>query len=237
MADGVVSISAYADSMIASLVTAPRLITIGPIDTDIFHPPATLVTEPAAICVSRIMPHKGIDRIIRALPHGLKLRVVGRVYHDEYRRMLGELAQGKDVEFIHDASDDDLTSYYHRSSIFLQASCVIDIYGTHVPKTELMGLTTLEAMACGLPVVVSSDGGSLPELVTDSQFGFVFETHDDLVDILKRHQLGMWPGPQAAQAARAHAVHMYGLSNYGKRLADFYVEALKGKRQRTRCEF
>jgi len=224
MADGIVSISAYAHKMIASLSPAPFRVMIGPIDTDEFTPAARPPSRPAAICVGRVMPHKGVDRLIRALPPGLKLRVVGRVYHDAYRALLGELAAGKDVEFIHDAADRDLVALYQQSTLFLQGSCVRDVYGSVAPKTELMGLTTLEAMAAGLPVVVSADGGSLPELVTDRRFGAVFETEEDLAALLRRHQAGLWPAPGGAAAARSHAVAQFGLAPYGRRLADFYAE-------------
>jgi glycosyltransferase involved in cell wall biosynthesis len=224
MADGVVSISHYAHALIATGVRSPAIVLTGPVDTDAFRPAAAPPAEPAAICVSRIMPHKGIDRIIRALPPGLKLRVVGRVYHDAYRALLGELAAGRDVEFIHDAGDGALLGLYQRSSLFLQASCIRDVYGGVAPNTELMGLTTLEAMACGLPVAVSADGGSLPELVTDPAFGQVFATEAELAALLRRHQAGLWPAPGAREAARAHAVATCGLAAYGRRLAGFYAE-------------
>ncbi len=224
MGDGVLSISKYAHAMIASSVRSSAIVLTGPVDTDVFRPAALPPGEPAAICVSRVMPHKGIDRIIRALPPGLKLRVVGRVYHEAYRTLLGELAAGKDVEFIHDAGDEALIGLYHRSSVFLQASCIRDVYGNVAPNTELMGLTTLEAMACGLPVIVSADGGSLPELVTDPAFGQVFATQAELEILLRRHQAGLWPAGNAGRAARSHAVMSFGLVEYGRRLAQFYAD-------------
>jgi glycosyltransferase involved in cell wall biosynthesis len=235
LADGVLSISNYAHARIASDVRSHSLVIIGPIDTDAFHPADRPPPDPAAICVGRIMPHKGIDRLIRALPTGLKLRVVGRVYHEPYRRVLGELAAGKDVEFIHDAADQALTEYYHRSSLFLQASCTRDLYGNIAPNTELMGLTTLEAMACGLPVIVSADGGSLPELITDPAFGRVFATEAELENLLRQHQAGLWPVNNAANAARAHAIASYGLIGYGQRLAQFYADIHASRLNSCRC--
>jgi glycosyltransferase involved in cell wall biosynthesis len=237
MADGIVSISKYAHNMIASSVgTTPNLIAIGPIDTDKFRPADFRSDARAAICVSRVMPHKGIDRLIRALPPGLKLRVVGKVYHEEYRRLLGSLASGKDVEFIHDASDDHLLDLYRQSSVFLQASCIQDVYGSIAPKTELMGLTTLEAMSCGLPVMVSADGGSLPELVTDERFGHVFANEDDLTSMLLHHMAGRWPAPGARQLAREHTIAEHGLSSFGHKLADFYLQVHYSRVQKLACE-
>ena len=235
LADGILSISNYAHARIASDVRSPSLVMTGPIDTDAFHPADQAPTEPAAICVSRIMPHKGIDRLIRALPSGLKLRVVGRVYHEAYRHLLGELAAGKDVEFIHDAADEALVDYYQRSSLFLQASCIRDVYGNVAPNTELMGLTTLEAMACGLPVIVSSDGGSLPELITDPTFGRVFNTQSELESLLRRHQAGLWPIGTASRAARAHVIASCASIVYGQRLAQFYADVHASRLDKCRC--
>jgi glycosyltransferase involved in cell wall biosynthesis len=223
MADGIVSISEYAHSFIAPLVSVPFAIMTGPVDTNTFCLSSVAVSSPAVICVGRIMPHKGIDRILRTLPSGLKLRVVGRVYNEEYRAFLVGLAEGKDVDFIFDAPDGSLVELYQRSTLFVQASCMRDLYGNVAPKTELMGLTTLEAMACGLPVIVSADGGSLPELVTDPRFGAVFKDEVELSGMLRRHQAGLWPAVGASAAARAHAVTAYGLASYGRRLADFYA--------------
>jgi glycosyltransferase involved in cell wall biosynthesis len=223
MADGIVSISRYAHSFIAPLISAPSAIMTGPVDTNAFLPSSVAISAPAVVCVSRIIPHKGIDRILRALPQGLKLRVVGRVYNEEYQTLLAGLAEGKDVEFIFDAPDGSLVGIYQQSTLFVQASCLQDVYGNVAPKTELMGLTTIEAMACGLPVIVSADGGSLPELVTDPRFGAVFKDEAELAAMLRRHQAGLWPSAGASAAARAHAVTTCGLAGYGRRLADFYA--------------
>ena len=127
--DGIVSISEYAHRAMAAASSGdlPQLVLSGPVDTEVFRPSEDPPHKPAAICVSRIMPHKGIDRIIRALPAGLKLRVVGRVYHEEYRALLGSLAVGKDVEFVHDASDEELVSLYQQSTVFVQGSCSRDV--------------------------------------------------------------------------------------------------------------
>jgi glycosyltransferase involved in cell wall biosynthesis len=235
MADGIVSISSYAHSSIAPLVRVPTTVMTGPVDTDIYCPPLIPAREPAVVCVGRIMPHKGIDRIIRALPPGLKLRVAGHVYNEEYRALLVRLAEGKDVEFVFDASDRSLVSIYQKSTLFVQASCFKDVYGNVAAKTELMGLATLEAMACGLPVIVSSDGGSLPELVTDPRFGMVFKDERELGGMLRQHQTGDWPSADAATAVRAHAVSTCGLTVYGRRLADFYAKVHVSRQEGVAC--
>ncbi len=224
LADGIVSISAYAHSFVASLFAGPYEILIGPVDTDRFAPPARPPTRAVrrVICVSRILPHKGIDRIIAALPPGLSLTVVGRVYDEAYYERLRTMAAGKDVTFVHDADDDRLVALYRASDLFAQGSTARDLDGKPIAKPELMGLTTLEAMSCGLAAVVS-DAGSLPELIQDERIGRVFSTHADLVDIFADVAAGFWPPPDAAAIARAHVVDRYSFVRVGERLGAFYA--------------
>ena len=77
---------------------------------------ATLFTPPPApsrsprdrvLYVGRLLPHKGIDRLIDALPPDLPLTVCGRPYHRDYSATSSQLAGGKRVEFVTDADDAD----------------------------------------------------------------------------------------------------------------------------------
>ena len=232
--NGVISISRYAHGLIDKFFSGPHEILIGPVDTERFSPAAGPMRDRhTVICVSRVMPHKGIDRVITALPAGLRLIVVGRVYHEPYYRLLLQLAAGKDVRFIEDADDDRLLDLYRSSGLFVQASTARDIYGNPVARPELMGLTTLEAMACGLPVVVS-DTGSLPELVPDPRFGRVFFADQDLSAILREVLHGTWPAAGAGELARTHVVRNHGMETIGARLAEFYRAIVASHTQFTR---
>jgi glycosyltransferase involved in cell wall biosynthesis len=223
LADGVISISNFACSFIDPYFTGPHEVIIGPVDTDFFSVPArTRRNQRTAICVSRILPHKGIDRIIRALPSALKLRVVGRVYDTAYHKTLTQMSVGKDIEFIHDADHQKLLSLYQSSDLFIQGSTFKDCEGNVITKTELMGLTTLEALACGLPVIVS-DGGALPELVPDPTWGRVFSTDDELQNYLNAFRHGLWPHRPSHQEARSHVLDNYSYKPVGVRLWNFYA--------------
>lgn len=220
--DGVISISAFAHRLLGGAFTGPSDVLIGPVDTDAFTPDPTVERDPRLVlCVGRILPHKGVDRIIAALPPSLRLVVIGRVYDADYHALLRDRAQGRDVHFVHDADDAALLDHYRRASVLVQASTARDVYGHMIEKPELMGLTTLEAMACGLPAIVS-DAGSLPELVPDPRFGRVFSTTDDLAALLGDLAAGRWPAPGAAVLARHHVVAHHGMAAIGRRLAAFY---------------
>lgn len=233
--DGIVSISAFAQSLLAGAFNGPAEVLIGPVDTDVFTPGEGLGRDPRMVlCVGRILPHKGIDRIIAALPQGLRLVVVGRAYHEAYHALLLEMARGRDVRFVHDADDAALLGFYRSASVLVQASTARDIYGTVLEKPELMGLTTLEAMACGLPAIVS-DAGSLPELVPDQRFGRVFSDGAELSAMLAEVAAGTWPGPDAGRLAREYVVSAHGMATIGHRLADFYRAVLSAPRWGRRC--
>jgi glycosyltransferase involved in cell wall biosynthesis len=155
--------------------------------------------------VGRLLPHKGIDRVIDALPPGLPLRIVGRPYDKKYYALLVRRAARKQVTFVLGADDADLLACYHSAGLFVHASTFVDCYGRTVSKPELMGLTTLEALSTGLPVAIANTA-SLPELASDPRFSMVFDDVAGLRAILERFAAGHWPEPGASELARCHAV-------------------------------
>lgn len=225
LAARVVSISRYAESFILQGYSGPTDVVIGPVDTDFFRPgPVVPGSERYAICVSRILPHKGIDKIISALPPGLALKVVGEVYDQRYFELLQTLARGKRVTFRRGVSDLELLELYRGASLFLQASTYHDVFGNWASKPELMGLTALEAMACGLPVIISNVG-SLPELLPNEEVGRVFGSVAELKAQFDDFASGRWPRAGVGERARRHVVENYSSLVVGRTFARIYREA------------
>jgi glycosyltransferase involved in cell wall biosynthesis len=226
IASGILSISQYAAGLVPRPPGVPHQAVVGPVDVDIFAPRDGVARrQDLVLCVSRILPHKGIDRVIRALPPGMSLRVVGTKYDDRYYADLMHLARSSSVEFVFDVDDDELVEHYREAGVFVQASTHLDMYGRAVSKPELMGLTTIEAMATGT-AVITSDAGSLPELATDPRFSRVFSTHDELRTYLTEVLTGSWPDPSAPRLAREHVLANYALEEVGKRVIALYEQAL-----------
>jgi glycosyltransferase involved in cell wall biosynthesis len=225
--DGTISISAYAARLLAPYYNGPDKVVIGPIDTHHFHPGARTQrkTLKRLVAVSRILPHKGIDQAIRALPDGVELRMIGKVYDERYYNDLKALAGGKRVTFLHDVDDNGLVDEYREADAFIQCSTYIDMYGTKQLKAELMGLTALEAMACGLPAIVSNCA-SLPELIREGETGFMFKDVADLRRLLERLAAGGADLPAISETARDHVESNYSYLTVGSRLLSFYNERL-----------
>lgn len=156
--------------------SASRVIS-GGVDTVKFHPSERPKRPRSIAYIGRILPHKGIDILIRSLPDSASLRVVGRVADPEYLRHLRNLAAGKDVEFIQNAEDGEIVETYQTSSCVALLSVHVDYRGRFSLVPELLGQTPLEAMACGTPAVVS-DASSLPEVVENGITGFVVPQND-----------------------------------------------------------
>jgi glycosyltransferase involved in cell wall biosynthesis len=120
--------------------------------------------EPYALFVGNVMPHKNLLRVVEAFsqavtgrPGHLVIRGWGRAVHVQaLRDRIHALGVGDRVNWQPYATDDELVALYQRARMLLLPSLF-----------EGFGLTALEAMACGTPVIVSNRA-SLPEVAGDA---------------------------------------------------------------------
>jgi phosphatidylinositol alpha-1,6-mannosyltransferase len=189
-----------------SAEAAARMVRAAPgVDTAAFRPGAGgagvrqrlgLGSAPVVVCVSRMVPRKGQDTLIRAWPE--VLAAIGRagppgtsrpgehrsgcpmlllVGDGPYRKRLEKLASRlgvrQSVLFAGAVPWADLPAYYDAGDVFAMP-CRTRRLGLDV---EGLGIVYLEAAATGLPVVGGNSGGA-PDAILDGETGFVVDGRD-----------------------------------------------------------
>ncbi|HEY2154400.1 MAG TPA: glycosyltransferase family 4 protein [Isosphaeraceae bacterium] len=177
LADAIVAYSDFGGSFFRS--RTPVTLVRGGVDSRVFTPSDVPVERSHILYVGRLLPHKGIDRLVRAMPDDLRLIVCGRPYRPDYFEMLRELARGKDVRFVTDADDATILDLYRRAWANVLPSVHVDCFGNYFAAPELMGFTLLEAMSCGTPAI-ASNLAAMPEYIRPGETGFLFDDEGEL---------------------------------------------------------
>ena len=219
LADAIVAYSDFGASFYRT--ARPVSVIKGGVDVSAFTPSETPTPREHVSYVGRLLPHKGVDRLIRAVPDDLALVVCGRVYHAEYHAHLVALARGKRVTFVTDADDAGIVDIYRRSWANVLPSVHTDCYGNDFAAPELMGFTLLEAMACGTPGI-ASNLAAMPEFVRPGETGEVFDDEAQLRDYLVR--LAGDPGlvERMGREARRVVAAEYAIEVAGAGMVDLY---------------
>jgi glycosyltransferase involved in cell wall biosynthesis len=125
---------------------------------------------------ARFIPKKNLSHLLLAYArykalrgkHSWKLVILGDgPLSKSLYRQRRDLKLDDDVSFPGFVQYDQLPAYYGLASVFV-----------HVSTVEQWGLVVNEALAAGLPVLVSDRCGCVPELVSDSRNGFVLDPLD-----------------------------------------------------------
>lgn len=127
----------------------------------------------AILFVGQIKKIKGIDNLVKVLDFLYKekklhpkLLITGKVTNpkdENFFEEIKKLSQGLDVEFLGEVPHWEIEKIYEKADIFILPS-----------YSEALGMTIMEAMASGLPVV-SSDVSGPRDLVEDGRTGFLVE--------------------------------------------------------------
>ncbi|MCP9973479.1 glycosyltransferase family 4 protein [Streptomyces somaliensis] len=186
--DTITYLGEYTRSRIAAALTpeaAARMVRLPPgVDEKTFHPGSGgdavrarlgLADRPVVVCVSRLVPRKGQDTLIRAMPAVLAavpdavlLIVGGGPYAKDLRRLARGTGVADAVRFTGPVPWEELPAHYGAGDVFAMP-CRTRRGGLDV---EGLGIVYLEASATGLPVVAGDSGGA-PDAVLDGETGWV----------------------------------------------------------------
>lgn len=110
------------------------------------------------LAVGRLTPYKKFDLLVETFnQNGLPLKIVGTGIQQRDLEMKAK----ENIEFLGFVNDKELNKLYSECKAFL------------FPQLEDFGITPLEAMACGKPVIAYGAGGAL-DTVVDEESGIYF---------------------------------------------------------------
>ena len=188
--------------------------------------------RPLALHVNRLSYEKRVDVLLDAAAkmssNGFIAIVSSGPAEAELRAQAERLNLGDRVKFLGFVRDADLLGLRRLSDVFVIPS-----------EAELQSLSTMEAMACGLPVI-AANSYALPELAHHEENGFVFEpgNSDELASYLDtlltdpalRAQMGAKSLKIIARHDRTQVLDRW--ESLYCRLANEFVEAKERKLRR-----
>jgi phosphatidylinositol alpha-1,6-mannosyltransferase len=159
------------------------------VDVEAYHPGVDgapvrarhgLSDRPVVVCVSRLVPRKGQDALIRAwaeirrrVPGAALLVVGGGPYRPALEKLARRCGVDRDVVFTGSVPAAELPAHYAAGDVYAMP-CRTRNRGLDV---EGLGIVYLEASATGLPVVAGDSGGA-PDAVREGETGYVVSGRD-----------------------------------------------------------
>ena len=179
-------------------------------------------------CFGRVRPQKGTDRFVEIMMALVKRQpdvtavITGgttpdnRGFHDDLSGRVTRSGLGGRILFLGEQPDGKVPEFFRAMDIFVAPQ-----------RWEGFGLTPLEAMASGVPVVATR-AGAFEEMIRDGETGLIVDTDDDaaleaaidalVADPVRRADMG--------RAARAHVLDAFALETEAAALTRVYRELL-----------
>jgi 1,2-diacylglycerol 3-alpha-glucosyltransferase len=173
---------------------------------------------PLMLSISRLAYEKNLSQVVDWMPKILEqvpnamLMIVGDgPAKDDLMAQVHQLQLDQHVVFTGEISNDHVNAFYRAADVFVSAS-----------ESESQGLTYIEAMAAGLPVVVTASDYT-NNLLSSETLGSTFENADGYVEAVTRYL----QSPIENDTAKAHGILQQKLDaisaeTFGKRVIDFY---------------
>ena len=197
-ADRLFPVSRYTGSLLEASGVPPERVSVLPngADPDRFSPgdaPALrerlgVADRRVVLSVSRLVPRKGLDTVIRALPRVAEavpevVYLIGGAGPDRPRleALIRETGVADRVRFLGKIPEAELPDHFRACDVFVMPSRLAP------PQVEGFGLVFLEANACGKPVIGARTGG-IPDAIAEGETGLLVAPDDvaGLADAMTR---------------------------------------------------
>jgi glycosyltransferase involved in cell wall biosynthesis len=179
--------------------------------------------QPYLAFVGRMSREKRLDRAIKiALAAGIELRVAAKIDPSEreyFERYLEPLIDQPGIEFVGEIDDDQKNDFLGRALALLFP----------IDWPEPFGLTMIEALACGTPVI-AWPCGSVPEVIEPGKTGFICRTVSEAVTAVDR----------VPELSREHCRRTFEERYSARRMAHDYVriyERIVSENRRAKDEY
>ena len=168
------------------------------------------------LSLSRISYEKNIQAILAALPSVLeeeeKVRLVvagAGPYLEDLKSQTAKLGIEDKVIFTGMIAPSETALYYKAADFFISAS-----------TSETQGLTYLEALASGTPVIAHGNL-YLDNVITDQMFGTLYYHDNDLAGAILEAAIAT---PQKDENKWAKKLYEISAENFGKRVYEYYLD-------------
>ncbi|MGR3802660.1 glycosyltransferase family 4 protein [Marinibacterium profundimaris] len=232
--DAVVATSAKA----GAFLQVPHRVIMHGVDCDRFRPAAHKRDVKEALglpadhcligCFGRIRHQKGTDRFVEIMMRQVKRHsdvtavitggttVDNRGFEDDLSGRVTRAGMAGRIQFLGEQPDGRVPEFFRAMDIFVAPQ-----------RAEGFGLTPLEAMASGVPVVATR-AGAFEEMIEDGQTGLIVDTEDDEGLEAAIEELIAAPERRAAmaRAARAHVLDNFALETEATALTALYRSLL-----------
>lgn len=211
--DHFIAISTDIQQRIQTYYERASVIIYPPVDTSRFQPANEV--EDYFLIVSRLIPYKRIDLAVQAATRlGLPLKIGGKGRDlDRLRAMAGPT-----VEFLGYVPDDALPNLMARCTAFL------------FPGLEDFGITPVQALAAGRPVIAYGGGGAL-DTVISGETGEHF--HELTVDSLAEVMAGFDASRYNPARMRAHAMQ-FDTQVFNQQITAYVEQAWTGHQEKLK---
>lgn len=169
--------------------------------------------------LGRLTPQKGPDAAIRvAKKLGMKLILAGKKSPAD-NQYLSEKVEpfinNKQIKYVGEAD------FETKIELFKNAKCLLHPLDKNY--IEAFGITLIEAMACGTPVV-AFNRGAVSEIIEDKKTGFVIETEKEMVDAVKNLD------SISKEACRKRVEENFTVEKMVDEYEELYTQILKNKK-------